>query len=63
MAKNNIKAIRKKNTTFTQKDVALILNIPEDTYASYEKGRRNPKQPIKEKIAKLLGCTMDDLNI
>ncbi|MRY42830.1 helix-turn-helix domain-containing protein, partial [Parabacteroides distasonis] len=32
-------------------------------YASYEKGRRNPKQPIKEKIAKLLGCTMNDLNL
>jgi DNA-binding XRE family transcriptional regulator len=61
MFRNNLKTLRKKNTNYTQADAAALLDVSLDTYASYEKGRRKPKQQTLINIAELLKCTVDEI--
>lgn len=57
MFKNNFKETRKKNTVYTQADMAIFLKCSLDTYASYEKGRRKPKDSRLKEIKELLNDT------
>lgn len=46
---------------YTQAQVAAKLEISRSTYANYESGNRSPDFETLERIADVLGCSLDDL--
>lgn len=46
---------------FTREKLAEELGISKFTLRSYEQGTRNIKTETLKKIAKILGCTVDEL--
>lgn len=44
-----------------QVDVAKKLKVDQTAVSNWEVGRRKPRKPIAKKLAKLYGCTVDDL--
>lgn len=53
--------IMRERAEMTQMQVSQALNIPQSTIASWETGRSKPRADKLPLIAKLLGCTVDDL--
>lgn len=53
--------IMRERAEMTQMQVSQALNIPQSTIASWETGRAKPRADKLPLIAKLLGCTVDDL--
>ena len=45
----------------SQKEIAKLLNITQQTYSDYETGRTNPDIDTLLSIAAILGCTTDYL--
>lgn len=45
----------------TQKALAHLLNVSEPTISQYETGARKPDIVTLKKLAKILGCTTDQL--
>ena len=43
------------------KETAELLNTTEGAYGSYERGKRNPPDEIKERLAMLYGMTVQAL--
>jgi transcriptional regulator with XRE-family HTH domain len=58
--KENIRFLRKKKG-ITQGEFADMLAIKRSLVGSYEEGRGVPKLPVLEKMAELLGVTLDEL--
>ena len=56
----NIKKYRKKEG-ITQNDLASFLGVKPNTVSQWETGNREPKLGMVPKIAKILGCTVDEL--
>lgn len=56
-----IKDLRKKNTTLSQREMAKLLGIPVSTYSNYENNHREPPKDTIEKIAEILGVSVDRL--
>lgn len=56
----NIKSFRKKKK-LTQEALAKEANVSRVSIARYESGERNPSLRVAVKLAKALGCTIDDL--
>lgn len=56
----NLKKIRKAKN-ISQKEISEYLNIAQNTYSSYETGRREPNLNILIKIAEFLNCSTDEL--
>ena len=52
---------RRLNVGLTQAEVARAVNIAEQAYQRYEYGKRDPAVPTAIKIAKALGCTVEEL--
>ena len=57
---NNIKNLRKKEK-LTQIDLAKKLKIGQSTVAMWETGEAMPRADKLPELAKILGCTIDDL--
>lgn len=60
MLKTEIKRFRLERG-FTQTDMAKILEVSQNTVSQYETGKRMP--PVKKltAIAKVIGCSLDDM--
>lgn len=58
--KENLKKIRKMRGV-SQKEISQFLNIAQNTYSSYETGRREPNFIILVKISNFLNCSIDEL--
>ena len=56
----NIRKLRKEKD-LKQIDLASKLGIRSNTLSQYETGDRNQSVEMLSKIAKVLGCTVDDL--
>ena len=56
----NLEKIRKAKK-FTQKRLACKLNVSQQSVAKWETGGSLPRAELLPKIAKLLGCTVDEL--
>lgn len=56
----NLKDIR-KSCGFTQKDVAIKLQVVESCYANWEQGRTEPNVDMLRKLGKIFNVTIDEL--
>ena len=45
----------------TQKEVAKVLGVRESTVSKWERGEAKPRADKLPRIAKLYGCTIDEL--
>ena len=57
---NTIIKLREKNK-MTQIELAQKLNITQGAVSQWETGETKPKAEILPRLAKALGCTIDDL--
>lgn len=46
---------------FTQEQLAKKMNIDQSTVSYWESNKTKPARKIQKKLAKVLGCTVDDL--
>lgn len=60
MFKNQIKFLRKERR-FTQKQLAEILNVSQQTVGSWESGRTTPDETMIRRLAELFGVSIDFL--
>lgn len=51
----------RKKAGFTQMRVAKELGITDSAVNQWEKGKTFPKTKLLQKLARLYGCTVDDL--
>lgn len=58
MLRLKIKRIEKG---LTQKDIADMVGIAKNTLSAYEIGFRHPKKSTLEKIARSIGCEIEEL--
>lgn len=56
----NFKILRKR-ANLSQKQVAKILETSQSTIACWETGRAKPRADKLPALAKLFGCTIDEL--
>lgn len=56
----NIKSIRKQSG-MSQTQFAAAMNINQSTASYWESGKSHPRAMDIPRIAKVLGCTIDDL--
>lgn len=45
----------------TQKQLAKKMNVDQSAVSLWESGKSNPQKKIHKKLAKVLGCTVDEL--
>ena len=57
---NNLKRVR-KNSGYTQKQVADKLGVVESCYANWEQGRTEPSIESLRKLSLILDVTVDEL--
>lgn len=58
---NLMKERRLRNAIPTQREVARILGVKESTVSKWERGASKPRADKLPIIAKLYGCTIDEL--
>ena len=56
----NIKALREKKE-ITQQSLARILGINQSAVSNWETEKAMPRAALLPKLAKVLGCSIDDL--
>ena len=56
----NLKEARKSNS-FTQKQVAKLLNVVESCYANWEQGRTEPNIEMLRKLGNIFNVSIDEL--
>jgi transcriptional regulator with XRE-family HTH domain len=56
----NLRKIREKNTQYTQKDVAELLGIKQNTYSTWESGESDVKSEYIPKLAEIFGSDIKD---
>ena len=44
-----------------QTDIAAKLNVDQSAVSNWERGTTNPCRKYHKKLARILGCTIDDL--
>lgn len=57
---NKIRELREKAGK-TQTDIAIELNVVQSTVAMWETGQNMPRADKLTPLAKILGCTVDEL--
>lgn len=57
---SRIQEIRKEKN-LRQEDVALALGVERSTVAKWETGIASPRAELFPKLAKIFGCTIDEL--
>lgn len=61
---NNIRVCRKAvKPKMSQDDLAEAIGVSQPTVAKYERGDIDPPMSQARKMAKVLGCSIDDLDI
>lgn len=60
MLPERLKSLRKK-AGLTQKQIAEKLQVGQNSYSNWEKGKRTPIQPTIEKLAEILNTSTDYL--
>ena len=60
MLPERLKSVRKK-AGLTQKQIAEKLQVGQNSYSNWEKGKRTPIQPTIEKLAEILNTSTDYL--
>ena len=53
--------IKRVNAGLSQERLANLLKVERSTVAKWETGKSMPRAELLPKIAKILGCTVDDL--
>lgn len=53
--------IKRVNAGLSQERLANLLKVDRSTVAKWETGKSMPRAVLLPKIAKILGCTVDDL--
>lgn len=53
--------IKRVNAGLSQERLANLLKVDRSTVAKWETGKSMPRAELLPKIAKILGCTVDDL--
>lgn len=51
----------RERSGITQNQIATALNIDQSTVSLWESGKTHPRAKLLPQLAKLLGCTIDDL--
>lgn len=51
----------RKSSGFTQETLAKKMNVDQSTVSLWESGKSKPQRKLHKKLAKLLGCTVDEL--
>lgn len=59
---NNIRALREAKG-FSQNDLDVLLNLATGTVGRWERGRIKPIPRHRRRLAKRLGCSIDELGI
>jgi len=54
-------ALARKKAGLLQREVADALGVSMGTVAMWDTGRNNPRADMLPKIARLYGCTIDEL--
>lgn len=57
---NNLKALREKRH-ISQIELSKILGVSQGAVSQWENGQSMPRAEMLPKIAKVLGCTVDEL--
>ena len=57
---NNLRSVR-KNSGYTQKQVADKLGVVESCYANWEQGRTEPNVEMLRKLSQVFDLSIDDL--
>jgi len=52
---------KRKQMRMTQKEMGSLLGITQVSYGNYELGKRQPKPETLKKMARIFGCTVDEL--
>ena len=52
---------KRKALGLSQGEMAQRVCISQASYCNYERGKRNPTVKNAKRIAKILGCTVDEL--
>lgn len=52
---------RRKSKDMTQKEVAAVLDVDQSAVSNWERGINPPLPKYQRGLAKLYGCTVDDL--
>lgn len=55
-----LRFFREKNN-LTQKELSLKIGVEQNTVSQWESGERLPRADKLPQLAKILGCTVDDL--
>lgn len=55
-----LKFFREKNS-LTQKELSLMVGVEQNTISQWESGERLPRADKLPLLAKILGCTVDEL--
>ena len=58
---NAIRERRLRGAILTQREVAQAMGVKAAAVSKWETGRGRPRASLLPKIAKLYGCTVDDL--
>lgn len=58
---NNLKKRRLLGTISTQREVAAILGVKNSAVSKWERGINKPRADKLPQLAKLYGCTVDEL--
>ena len=51
----------RKNAKLTQEDVGQLVGVKANTVSQWETGERVPRVDMLQKLARVFGCTIDDL--
>ena len=54
-------AERRKRAGYTQTDLAKLMNVDQSAVSKWESGAAKPLKKLHEKLAQVLGCTVDEL--
>lgn len=52
---------RREAAGLTQLELAKMLGVGQSLVAQYERGSKQPTMPIGYELAKVFGCTVDEL--
>ena len=52
---------KRKQMRMTQKEMGQLLGITQVSYGNYELGKRQPKPETLKKMARIFGCSVDEL--
>ena len=52
---------KRKEKGMTQREIAELLMIRQNTFSQYECGKREPKIAVLKKMSEIFGCSIEEL--